>query len=175
MYCSNCGSETTAAFCSVCGTPATRAATTTRASAIYAGWWARVGATIIDNLILVIPSAFVAYVVGRVTNYLAADVAAILVESCYLYVMLTRSEGQTIGNRVVGTRVRSALDGGPVSPDQILKRIGRVAVYSCFVLVGSGGLQIVGLIGLLDDLFPLFSPTKQTLHDKFAGSVVVKV
>jgi uncharacterized RDD family membrane protein YckC len=41
--------------------------------------------------------------------------------------------------------------------------------------VGSGGLQIVGLIGLLDDLFPLFSPTKQTLHDKFAGSVVVKV
>ena len=174
MYCSNCGSETNAAYCSVCGTPSSRATTATRANAVYAEWWARVGATIIDNLILVIPSAIVAYVVGRIANNVAADVAAILVEGLYLYLLLIRPEGQTIGNRVMGTRVRSALDGGPVSSDQVLKRIGLVALYSCFVLVGNGGLQIVGLIGLIDDLFPLFSPRKQTLHDVYARTIVVK-
>jgi uncharacterized RDD family membrane protein YckC len=38
--------------------------------------------------------------------------------------------------------------------------------------VSPNSLTIVGAIGLVDFLYPLFNARKQTLHDLFAGTVV---
>ena len=101
------------------------------------------------------------------------DVAAIVLEGMYLYAMLSRPAAQTFGNRAMRTRVRSAVDAGPISPDQVLRRYGLVAFYSVFVVLGGAAVTMVGLCALGDSLVPLISPTKQTLHDMFAKTIVV--
>ena len=131
------------------------------------------GATIIDNLILLLPTEVVVHLAGNALHDVAGDVAAILLEGIYMYVLLTKPAGQTVGNRVVGTRVRACADAGPISPDQVLRRYGFVAFYSVFVVVGGVAVTIVVLCALVDALVPLFSPTKQTLHDMFAKTIVV--
>lgn len=132
------------------------------------------GATLIDNLILFLPTEIVVHLAGHALHDVLGDVAAILLEGMYMYALLTRPAAQTIGNRVVGTRVRSALDSGPISPDQVLRRYGFVAFYSVFVVVGGAAVTLVGLCAILDSLAPLFTPTKQTLHDRFAKTIVVR-
>jgi uncharacterized RDD family membrane protein YckC len=133
-----------------------------------------VGATLIDNLILFLPTEIVIRLVGKALNFAVADVAAILLEGIYLYALLTKPAAQTVGNRVMKTRVRSASDAGPISPDQALRRYGFVAFYSIFVVLGGAAVTMVGLAALADSLTPLFVPSKQTLHDMFARTIVVK-
>ncbi|MFZ1062763.1 MAG: RDD family protein [Acidimicrobiales bacterium] len=173
MHCANCESETTGSFCAVCGTPTSATHATGVSGHVLAGWWRRVGATIVDNLILLVPTEIVVHVAGNALHFVVGDLAAILLEGIYLYVLLTKPAAQTLGNRAVGTRVRSALDGGPISPDQVLRRYGFVAFYSFFVVVGGAAVTLVGLCALIDSLAPLSSPTKQTLHDRFAKTIVV--
>jgi uncharacterized RDD family membrane protein YckC len=88
--------------------------------------------------------------------------------------MLTRPAAQTFGNRALKTRVRNATDAGPITSQQVLRRYGLVACYSCFIIFGSAAVTLVGLVAMADSLFPLFTPTKQTLHDMFAKTIVVK-
>jgi uncharacterized RDD family membrane protein YckC len=174
MYCAHCGSETSSSYCGVCGTSAFASPATTTTSVSFAGWWQRVGATIIDNLILFIPTEIVIYTVSRGLNFVVADVAAIGVEGFYMFVLLTKPSAQTIGNRAVGTRVRNAQDGGPISPNQVLRRFGLVALYSFLIVFGAGAVTLVGLAAIADSLFPLFTPRKQTLHDMYARTIVVR-
>jgi uncharacterized RDD family membrane protein YckC len=131
-----------------------------------------VGATVIDNLILLLPTEIVVHLTGT-RHYVLGDVAAIVLEGMYLYAMLSRPAAQTFGNRAMRTRVRSAVDAGPISPDQVLRRYGLVAFYSVFVVLGGAAVTMVGLCALGDSLVPLISPTKQTLHDMFAKTIVV--
>lgn len=131
------------------------------------------GATIVDNLILLIPTELVVHLAGNALHFVVGDVAAILLEGIYLYVLLTKPAAQTLGNRAVRTRVRSALDAGPIAPEQVLRRYGFVAFYSVFVVAGGAAVTLVGLCALVDSLAPLWSPTNQTLHDRFAKTIVV--
>ena len=91
-----------------------------------------------------------------------------------MFVLLTKPAAQTIGNRAVGTRVRNATDGGPISPNQVLRRFGLVALYSFLIVFGAGAVTLVGLAAIADSLFPLFTPRKQTLHDMYARTIVVR-
>jgi uncharacterized RDD family membrane protein YckC len=174
VHCVNCESETTGAYCAVCGTSTQAHHASDATGQVLSGWWRRVGATVLDNLILLLPTEFVVHLSGSAVHYLVGDLAAILLEGIYMYVLLTRPAAQTFGNRAVGTRVRNAADGGPISPDQVLRRYGFVALYSVFVVVGGAAVSLVGLCALVDALAPLFSPTKQTLHDRFAKTIVVR-
>jgi uncharacterized RDD family membrane protein YckC len=174
VQCVNCESETTGSYCSVCGTATVNSQSSPPSRGVLAGWWLRVGATVIDNLILFVPTEIVIRLVGNALNYVVADVAAVLIEGIYMYALLTRPAGQTIGNRAMRTRVRSAADAGPISPDQVLRRYGFVALYSVFVVLGGAAVTMVGLCALVDALAPLFTPTKQTLHDMFARTIVVR-
>ena len=76
--------------------------------------------------------------------------------------------GQTLGKRALGTKVvtadsRSKISGGAAA--------GRAAVYALPPLVPFVG----GLFGLLNELWLLWDPRRQCLHDKAARTVVVKV
>lgn len=123
-----------------------------------AGWWLRVGATIVDGLILLIPNLILRYA-GRA----GGGVLALIVDAAYITLMLGQ-RGQTVGNMAVHTRVVDSRTGGQIS---YAKALGRWA--SELVLV------ILFLIPwILDILWPLWDRDNQTLHDKMAGTVVLR-
>ncbi|MGC8510342.1 MAG: RDD family protein [Acidimicrobiales bacterium] len=193
MRCTTCGAELHGTYCSTCGTfsgqpdgvgsgPAPRTE--------LSGWWRRVGATIVDNLLLVIPTTIVAVVVAQFAGTTIGELAGVAAQGVYMVELLASPRGQTIGNRVVGTRVRDELTGAALSRAQALRRWGFIAVYSLLevfsqssssttsthALGAVGGLAVVmSLVGLADCLFPLFNTRKQTLHDRFAHTLVERV
>lgn len=179
MYCSSCGSETDSPTCVVCGhTNAT--GTTNPKSTIdsvtglaLAGWLRRVGATFADGLVMVIPILIAESVVAAAAGTVDGVIAGLIVQGAYMIKMLSGPKGQTVGNRVAATRVRDAVTGLQITNIQALKRWGVVAVYGLLSLNRSIGTSIVLIIGLVDYLWPLFDKRNQTLHDKFAGTIVV--
>jgi uncharacterized RDD family membrane protein YckC len=127
-----------------------------------AGWWSRVGATLVDTAILLIPILLISFLGGRA----GGTILAIVVEAAYFTYMLSQ-RGQTVGNMAVGTRVVDARTGGPISPGRALGR------WAAQVLFGIG-VFLLFIPLLLDYLWPLWDPRNQTLHDKIASTVVVR-
>jgi uncharacterized RDD family membrane protein YckC len=73
--------------------------------------------------------------------------------------------GQTLGKVVTGIAVRDAANGGQLGAARGLARAA-----------STGALWYLAVIPwILDGLWPLWDPRRQTLHDKVAGSVVVRV
>ncbi len=75
--------------------------------------------------------------------------------------------GQTIGKRVMGTKVVTADTRSPISGQAAC---GRAAVYALVPVVPSVG----GLFALVNESWLLWDPRRQCLHDKAARTVVVK-
>ena len=177
MYCSNCGTQVSGPQCAVCGASApTTFGDDSRASSDLAGWWRRVGATVVDNLILFIPTLVVYTIVGDVAGSVGGALAAIAVQGVYMVNLLASPHGQTIGNRVAGSRVRDALTGQALTNRQAIRRWTPLAAYSLFEFSGSSlVIGLVGVVAAIDYLYPLVNPRKQTLHDKLAGTIVTKV
>jgi len=75
--------------------------------------------------------------------------------------------GQTFGKRVLGIAVRDAATGGAIG---VQRAVLRYVVVGLFRVV-----LFFGLFTLLDGLWPLWDSQRQALHDKIAGSVVVRV
>jgi len=163
--------------CPVCGRslPANaRGANDATTGLMLAGWWRRVGATFGDDLILVIPTLFIVSIFAQVDGVVLGAIAGLLLEGIYMVKLLSGAKGQTVGNRIAATRVRDATSGHAITLLQAFKRWGFIAVYSAIELASNPvAIYIVGFIALVDNLYPLFDPRNQTLHDKFAGTIVV--
>jgi len=130
-----------------------------------AGWWSRVGAYLIDVIILVFGLVVLALIGGAIGKgvaivFILFGIAAMLLG--YWAYFEGSESGQTIGKRAVGIRVRDE-NGGRASYGQALGRniVGRVI----------GAFPIIGLI---DVLWPLWDKQKQCLHDKAASTIVVR-
>ncbi|HEY7930983.1 MAG TPA: RDD family protein [Acidimicrobiales bacterium] len=183
MYCPHCGtpSDDSATLCHVCGKALAPTLVAPNADAapgasVLAGWWRRVGATFADNLILIIPTLFVASIFEGLGGVYTGAVAGLMLQGFYMVWQISARAGQTVGNRVAATKVVDALTGSRVTMTQALKRWGFVAVYSSFEFTGTKGASVVVTVfALVDVLWPLFDARKQTLHDKFAGTLVVRV
>ncbi len=174
VYCPACGSETNGPYCGVCGAPLPHGPSSAQASGQLAGWWRRVGATFTDNIILLLPTTVVLILVNAVAGSLIGALAGIAVQGVYQVMLLASARGQTLGNRIVATRVRDRITGGPISTRQALWRWGFVALYSVIALVNNPvSTSIVTVVALIDVLFPLANPAKQTIHDRLAGTIVV--
>jgi uncharacterized RDD family membrane protein YckC len=141
-----------------------------------AGRWARLGAGIIDIILVAIVTGLISIPFidwDRVVNpqpgdsmYNGAQVGtnAISVVLAFLYYWLMHAKrGQTLGKMLLGIRVVRE-DGQAITTGQA---VGRSAFYSVL-----GG--ICGCIGLIDILWILFDRRKQALHCKVAHTVVVK-
>jgi uncharacterized RDD family membrane protein YckC len=124
-----------------------------------AGWWLRVGATVVDFLVLLVPNAILRAVGGNGGGYFLS----VVLDAAYITLMLSR-RGRTVGNMAVHTRVVDSRTGGPISTG---KALGRWA--SEFVL-----FLLLIVPGILDLLWPLWDRENQTLHDKMAGTVVLR-
>jgi len=77
---------------------------------------------------------------------------------------LAGTTGQSFGMKQSGLRLVSEANGQVIGGNQGLVRN----------LILIPGLFCCGLLTLIDALFPLWDPKKQTLRDKIAHSVVIK-
>jgi len=126
-----------------------------------AGWWRRVGATLIDGLLVGIPVSIIFSVAGA--NHIVRSISDGVIQVLYQIILVGGFGGRTVGNRAASTRVVDARTGAPAGYDKAVPR-GLVE----FVL----GVTIIG--GILDILWPLWDNQNQTLHDKAAGTVVLR-
>ena len=167
----------TGSQCGVCGAPAsTLGAPDATTGLKLGGWWRRVGATITDDVILVIPTVLVADLFAAMDGTVLGIIAGVAVQGIYMVLLLASPRGQTIGNRIAASRVRDAVTGQAISRQQAVRRWGFVAAYG---VVGTFSVGVtvptllVTVVGLADILYPLFNSRKQTLHDRFANTIVV--
>jgi uncharacterized RDD family membrane protein YckC len=152
-----------------------------------ATWWQRFGSMLLDIVILAIPTVIVAGValgaMATTTTTLNANGALVrtrdmhggatallwlvvyLIQGLYFAALNGSARGQTVGNRAPGIAVRDAVTGGPIGFWRgALRWVVRAVLYLC-----------LGVPGLLNDLWPLWDSQRQTLADKAARTVMVKV
>jgi uncharacterized RDD family membrane protein YckC len=100
-----------------------------------------------------------------------AMIIGLIVSFAYEYLFLTRS-GATLGKKAFGISVRLREVAGPPPGLAVVKRFG---LYNGFSLLGAVPVvgSLFGLLGLLNDLWPLWDDKKQALHDKVAATNVV--
>jgi uncharacterized RDD family membrane protein YckC len=135
----------------------------------YVGFWARVGAAIIDTVLLLIVCVplvtwyygssywlgaggwFIAGPMDFLINWILPAVAVILF---WMY------RQATPGKMAIGAKIVDAKTGGKCSTGQL---IGRYLAYYVSILPLMIGIIWVGI-----------DPKKQGFHDKLAGTVVVR-
>nr|MBA3749112.1 RDD family protein [Solirubrobacterales bacterium] len=142
-----------------------------------AGWWRRVGAQVVDGMIVMIGAAVlfaaitapfsigffasdevgtVAVIVGAVLALLCIAVVALL----YAPALMARTNGKTLGRMATGIRVIRT-DGRRITFGFAMLR--EVAVKTLLVGIASG---LTGGVGyLLDVLWPLWDEENRALHD----------
>jgi uncharacterized RDD family membrane protein YckC len=122
---------------------------------VYAGFWDRFGAAFIDGLILIVPNLIINYTIGSG----AGDVLAIVMGWLYAALLESGPGQATLGKKALGLKVVGE-DGQRISFGQATGR--------------HFGKFISALILLIGYLMMLWDEKKQTLHDKMAGTYVVK-
>jgi uncharacterized RDD family membrane protein YckC len=148
-----------------------------------AGFWQRVGAYIIDIIIVSIPLIILFGLLGGFDELgeesaafspmtdgenVAYSLIGLVVGMSYFILLEGGASGQTIGKRALSIRVIHQQTGGSIG---YTRALGRNAVRTLPSLI-----PIVSWFwGLLDALWMLWDREKQTLHDKAAGTLVVPV
>jgi uncharacterized RDD family membrane protein YckC len=203
-YCTHCGAEEAAdqQFCPTCG-QATKGDFAGPGPMPYfageepfaketglAGYWWRVLGYIIDAIILVVVALpFRAAHLGHDASSIISAVIAFV----YLGAFLTLMNGQTLGMRAVSLRCVDDASRSTLARNQVLKR---TSLYCLLLLINGfytvktytnptshqrlvqgqheGLLIVLYLPLLLDLLWPIWDKKNQTLHDKFASTVVLR-
>lgn len=161
-----------------------------------AGWWHRVGARLLDGLLALVLSIVLVFatmtpeVSSAMEDYvLDPDPTAaipVVLEDWILQVglvtallgvayevLMVKFFGGTVGKLITGLRVRLRDEPGLPTWRAVLLRS---AVYQGPNLVSSlvPVLGFLGLFTIINVLWPLWDPQNQALHDKAAGTNVVK-
>jgi len=137
-----------------------------------AGWGSRVGASLLDSLIALIPipvAVIAAIAISGSMEQLSSagrTVMAIGYLAYFALVIWNRiirqgRTGQSIGKKIVGLKVVAASTGQPLG---VGKCLGREV---CGIILGN--------LCFLDLLWPLWDKQHQTWHDKVVSSIVVKL
>lgn len=137
--------------------PAQQPQPTGRPSGPRASFWRRLGAILIDGVLLGIVTAIVAAILGR--NF--GNVFSLVLGLAYFGYLEGSASGQTVGKRALGIRVYDFRGGGPIGVGRALIRyISRIlSTLPCF----------------LGYFWMIWDGEKQTWHDKLANTVVVPV
>ena len=152
-----------------------------------AGWWSRVGAQVIDGIVIAVmafvllavvgalagggfligeTAGFVGLIVGILLWGLFFSVAALV----YAPLMMAKTNGQTLGRMATGIRVVRA-NGKPM--DFGWSALREVAVK--WLLIGTAGNAVTfGLASLLDVLWPLWDEENRALHDFVTDTRTIK-
>ena len=169
------------------GPPVTPASGALTGRHVLSGWWRRVGAQIIDGLIvgagaLVLMVAltapfsigffagdtfgFLSLIVGLLIAILCVSIAAFL----YAPAMMARTNGRTLGRMATGIRVVRA-DGKPIDFGfAMLREVAVKALLFGFIAAATGGLSF-----LADVLWPLWDEENRALHDFVVDTRTIRV
>ena len=157
MECPSCHANNVegASFCSSCGTSLTSA----RAAEALADRLARLGAAIVDGIVLVVPVAVFAVVTPLLVHGLGGETVAsifillsLLIVLIFQLVLLTK-DGQRLGKKALGIRIlkmKTGENGGFVR--NVLLR-----------LIANGMIGIIPFYGLVDILF-IFRSDRRCIH-----------
>ncbi|WP_306364278.1 RDD family protein [Nocardia sp. CC227C] len=132
--------------------------------------WTRLGARIIDSLIVGIPAAIIGYVLNSSSSALGTlwSIVTPLLLFGYFIFMETQQGGQTLGKKLLGLRV-VAPGGGVLDPAVSAKRnlFMLANLIPCLGTIAYIGMSIYIAVTIEQD------PNKQGWHDKFAGGTQV--
>jgi uncharacterized RDD family membrane protein YckC len=131
----------------------------------YASWLQRVGATLIDGLVIGVPGVilvFIGLAIGHGIGEVLAVLAylAIIAVSIWNVVFRQGRTGQTIGKSQIGIRLVREIDGQVVGPGMSFVR--QIAHF------------LDGLVCDIGYLWPLWDPKRQTFADKICGTIVIQ-
>ena len=151
-----------------------------------AGWWQRVGSMLLDGLILGIPlivlNLFLTRNFGTLHSVfvngqqewvrslqggarLGLWLAGLAIEGIYFSFLNGRGSGQMPGNHAPSIAVRDVETGRTIGLGRgVLRWFIRTILYAALILPG-----------LLNDLFPLWDSRHQSIADKAARSVVIRL
>lgn len=166
----------------------------------FAGFWIRVGASIVDILVM-IPLIGLSFYILLVLKSLPLIIITTIITAAYKPLM-EYQYGATLGKMAVGVKVINE-DGGLLTPNQAIIRympwlIGNIVnllvlvevfaapgfeevegfmEYNMFVAQNPSTLtsisSAVGLLVLVSVIFLLFNKQKQALHDKWANTFCI--
>ena len=153
---------------------------------MLAGWWSRVGAALIDSvivgvggllLLIAITAPFsLGFFAGEDAGWISVVVGLFLAIICvsimallYAPALMARTNGKTLGRMAVGIRVVRA-NGEPMTFGFAMLR--EVAVKT--LLFGIAAAITGGLASLADVLWPLWDEENRALHDLIVDTRVVK-
>ncbi len=187
MFCTSCGSPLSDnGTCPTCGRVQNSSGSGgALASAPYATIWKRILCNIIDGIIVglfaTLGLPLLGFAKGQSVSDLVAThsktlaVAQMILMTLYLVVSYTAGRGQTLGNRIMKTRVLS--EGmSPLSPQQAVVRAVLVALVlasGSLLASKSSALAYPQLIALVDAAWFWVGDKRQMIHDKLARTVVV--
>jgi uncharacterized RDD family membrane protein YckC len=145
-----------------------------------AGWWSRVGAFLLDGIIVIVPFLAILATGFAVSHGNAARVAVVLVavvawlaaELFYAPLLMKREgdhNGQTLGKQAVGIRVVRD-NGEPFSLGSAFMREFVVKT----LLFRFAGAFLFSIPTLLDWLWPLWDGENRALHDMIVSTHVVR-
>jgi uncharacterized RDD family membrane protein YckC len=138
-----------------------------------ASWGRRLVALVVDGVILgalVVATMLAAGVSPQELNTLLVDgdtlalLALFVIPEAIYDTIMIGSRNQTFGKMAVGIKVVGADDRAPIGYVRAFRRwLSTAFLWALFTVPG-----------VLDHLWPLRDRRNQTLHDKFARSVVVR-
>lgn len=134
----------------------------------YAGWWQRAGAELLDGLFVTLPLGIAVSLLDIKPRF--GSLIVFVAVFAYNWVLDSEPTGQTWGKRIVGIRVVGDETGELITRAQGAARSGVVAALS----LASNFVLGLGLLSMLNVLWPLWDPKRQAWHDKAAGSIVVR-
>lgn len=130
---------------------------------VYAGFWRRGAALLLDSLILMVVNGLLGtmFVLGGDRVATIGQVVTSLAGLVY-YVYFIGNRGQTVGKMVMKIKVVGIETGKPIGYGKAFLReiIGKI---------------LSGLILALGYLWSIRDKNKQTWHDKLVKSVVIKI
>jgi uncharacterized RDD family membrane protein YckC len=122
---------------------------------IYAGFWERFGAVFIDTLILLIPGFIIQYTMSESLG----TVFSLVLNWLYYALLESGTTQATIGKKALGLKVTD-MAGQRITFGQATGRYFGKILSAMILLIGF--------------LMMIWDNKKQTLHDKLAGTLVVK-
>ena len=144
---------------------------------VLSGWWRRVGATLLDCLVVIPVGTLFAVALGADLERLYSDspgddqwlavTGAVITSLLYYPAIMRATNGRTLGK--MAARIRAVrTDENPMS-------LTRAAWREVVVKMGPSLLpEPIFLIWLIDDFWPLWDRQNRALHDMAAGTRVVR-
>jgi uncharacterized RDD family membrane protein YckC len=138
---------------------------------VYATFWQRFAAAFLDGMVLLIPNLLIGKFIGgdklfyelmdhhvQLTT-IAGQLLQMVISLFYFVFMESGASQATIGKQALGLKVTSTT-GEPISVTKALAR--------------NAGKWVSDIILLIGYFMMLWDDRNQTLHDKMAGTLVVK-